>query len=426
MNIVIILVLLVVLLLVGMPIGFSLCIASLISIFVCTSIPISVVIEKMLLGVDNFLLLAIPLFILAANIMNKSGITTRIFDFARSLVGRVPGALGHANIVASLFFAGMSGAAVADSAALGKIEIKAMEDQGYPKDFAAAITCASATIGPIFPPSIPLVIYASIAQVSVAKLFVGGVVPGLLIAVVLMVMVYIISVRNSYPQTEAFSIREVFQTLKKAFLPLLAPVLVVVGILTGLFSPTEAAAAVTVYAFVIGFFIYKELKLSDFPQIFIETALTSSVILFIISASSVFSWYLNINKVGFLLIKFVQNMGITPVLFIIVTNVVLILLGMVMETTTVLMILTPLLLPVAQALGIDLVYFGVLIVFNLMIGLSSPPFGLGLFTVSEISGSSIEKVIKAILPFLPVLIIALILLVVFPDLIMWLPNLLLK
>ena len=380
----------------------------------------------MLLGVDNFLLLAIPLFVLAANIMNKSGITDRIFDFARSLVGRIPGALGHANIVASIFFAGMSGAAVADSAALGKIEIKAMEDQGYPTDFAAAITCASATIGPIFPPSIPMVIYASIAQVSVAKLFIGGVLPGLLIAVVLMVMVYIISIKKNYPLTEKFSFKEVFHSFRRSFLPLLAPVLVVAGILTGLFSPTEAAAVVTVYAFVMGYWIYKELKLSDLPEIFLETALTSSVILIIISTSSVFSWYLNINQVGIMLVKMVARLGMTPLLFILITNMVLIFLGMFMETTTVLMILTPLLIPVAGTLGIDLVYFGVLIVFNLMIGLSSPPFGLGLFTVSEISNIKLESVIKAIMPFLPVLLIALILLVIFPEIIMWLPNVLLN
>jgi tripartite ATP-independent transporter DctM subunit len=318
----------------------------------------------------------------------------------------------------------MSGAAVADSAALGKIEIKAMEDQGYPKDFAAAITCASATIGPIIPPSIPMVIYASIAQVSVAELFLGGILPGFLIALVLMIMVYIISVRRSYPQTEKFSLSELARSFKLAFLPLMAPILIIAGILSGLFSPTEAAAVVTVYAFVLGFFLLKELKMSDLPKIFIETALTSAAILFIISISSLFSWYLTINQIGALLVGFVQNVGLTPISFLIITNIVLILLGMVMETTTVLMILTPLLVPVVQLLGIDLVYFGVVMVLNLMIGLSTPPFGLGLFTVSGISDTKLEKVIVAILPFLPVLFIALILLIIIPEIVMFLPSLL--
>jgi tripartite ATP-independent transporter DctM subunit len=424
MNIIILLIIFVVLAIVGMPIGFSILISSIITIMSFSTIPLSIAIEKMLLGIDNFLLLAIPLFVLAANIMNKSGITTKIFDFARSLVGRIPGALGHANILASIFFAGMSGAAVADSAALGKIEIKAMEDQGYPKDFAAAITCASATIGPIIPPSIPMVIYASIAQVSVAELFLGGILPGFLIALVLMIMVYIISVRRSYPQTEKFSLSELARSFKLAFLPLMAPILIIAGILSGLFSPTEAAAVVTVYAFVLGFFLLKELKMSDLPKIFIETALTSAAILFIISISSLFSWYLTINQIGALLVGFVQNVGLTPISFLIITNIVLILLGMVMETTTVLMILTPLLVPVVQLLGIDLVYFGVVMVLNLMIGLSTPPFGLGLFTVSGISDTKLEKVIVAILPFLPVLFIALILLIIIPEIVMFLPSLL--
>lgn len=424
MNIIVILTLLIILIVFGMPIALALGISTFISLYFFSSIPLTILIEKMLLGVDNYLLLAIPLFVLAANIMNRAGITTRIFAFACSLVGRMPGALGHANIVASIFFAGMSGSAVADSAALGKIEIKAMEDQGYPKKFAAAVTCASATIGPIFPPSIPMVIYAGIAQVSVAKLFVGGVVPGLLIALVLMVMVHIISVKNSYPILEQFSWKEVWQTFKAAFLPLLAPVIVIGGILTGMFSPTEASAVVTVYAIIIGF-IYKEIKLSSFPQIFIETALTSAVILFIISTSSAFSWYLNINQIGIILINFVRDLGITALSFIVISNLMLICLGMFMETTTLLIILTPLLLPIANTLQINLVYMGVMIVFNLMIGLTSPPFGLGLFTVSEISETPLEEVIKAVLPFIPVLIIALILTIIFPQIIMWLPDFLL-
>lgn len=424
MNIIVILVLLIILIVLGMPIALALGISTFISLYFFSTIPLTILIEKMLLGVDNYLLLAIPLFVLAANIMNRAGITTRIFTFARSLVGRLPGALAHANIVASIFFAGMSGSAVADSAALGKIEIKAMEDQGYPKKFAAAVTCASATIGPIFPPSIPMVIYAGIAQVSVAKLFVGGVIPGLLIAVVLMTMVHFISVKNSYPVDAEFSWQDVTHSFIDAFLPLLAPVIVIGGILAGFFSPTEAAAIATLYAIIVGF-IYKELKFADFPEIFVETALTSSVILFIISTSSAFSWYLNINQIGMILISFVKEFGITALSFIIISNIMLILLGMFMETTTLLIILTPLLLPIANSLQINLVYMGVLIVFNLMIGLTSPPFGLGLFTVSEISETPLEDVITAVLPFIPVLIIALILTIIFPQIIVWLPNMML-
>lgn len=409
----------------GMPLGISLCASSLLVILTRMNVPLVIVVEKLQLGVDSFLLLAVPLFILAASVMNQAGITTRIFGFARAIVGWLPGALGHANVLASIVFAGISGSAVADDAALGNIEIKSMVDQGYPKGYAAAMTCASATIGPIFPPSIPMVIYAGIASVSVGKMFVGGVVPGLLIGAALMLLNHFISVKNNYPRDEKIPVKKIFSLFLQSFFPLMAPVIIIGGIVSGIFTPTEAAAVIVLYACVIGFFIYRELKISMFRGILMETVVTSGVVLFIISAASLFSWVLTVNQLGKTLTAIAGGIQ-SPVMFILVVNVILLILGMFMETTAILIVLSPFFIPIAQAFGVDLVHFGVMVVLNLMIGLSTPPFGLGLFTVSQVAQMKIEEVVKGILPFIPVLIAVLILVMFFPQLTLWLPNLLYK
>ncbi|MCM3759944.1 TRAP transporter large permease [Alkalihalobacillus oceani] len=408
---------------IGMPLAFSLGIGTAISVFFTMDVPLHIMVERMLLGVDSFLFLAVPLFILAAGIMNRAGITRRIFSFARALVGQVPGALGHSNVLASIIFAGISGSAVADSASLGKVEIKAMEEQGYPKPFSAAVTCASSTIGPIFPPSIPMVIFGGIAGVSVGELFLGGVIPGLLIAVCLMVLIYVISVRKNYPRDEKFSLGRAGKTFMSALFPLMTPVLIVGGIVTGVFTPTEAAAFTVVYAFILGFFVYRELKLAMLPEIFMETIITSAVVMLIISVASAFSWVLTMEQLGNLLAQWASAVD-NPLLFLVIINIFLLLLGMVMETTAVLIIMTPFFVPLAQTLGIDMVHFGVMMVLNLMIGLSTPPFGLGLFTTSKIADLSLEAVMKSILPFIPILLVALILVILFPTLTTWLPSLL--
>ncbi|KJS23245.1 MAG: ABC transporter permease [Clostridiaceae bacterium BRH_c20a] len=422
MNLIIVIILFVILTVIGMPLAFSLGISSFLTIAFMMNVPLGVLVERMIIGVDSFLLIAVPLFILAANIMNKAGITTKIFSFARSIVGSLPGSLGHANILASVVFAGISGSAVADNAALGRIEIKAMDDQGYPRKYSAAITCASATIGPIFPPSIPMVIYGGIAGVSVGKLFLGGVIPGLLIALTLMILNHNISVKNNYPRDESFSLGNVVREFRASFLPIMTPALIVGGIVFGIFTPTEAAAFAVFYAFILGLFIYRELKWSMIPGIFLETICTSTIVLFIISAASVLQWILTVEQLGVKLANMATSVD-SPLIFLIIINLILFLFGMVMETTAVLIIMTPFFVPIAQSLGIDLVHLGVAMVLNLMIGLSTPPFGLGLFTVSEVSELSIEDLAIAILPFIPVLIISLVLVILFPALTLWLPSL---
>lgn len=412
---------------IGVPLAFALGLATVSVIVGLGNVPLTIVLERLILGTDNFILVAIPLFILAANIMNHAGVTNRIFAFAESLVGHFPGALAHANIVSSVIFSGMSGSAVADCAALGKIEMKAMVDQGYPKKFAAGVTCASATIGPIFPPSIPMVIYGGISGVSVGKLFVGGVIPGLIIAVALMVYVHFTALRHSYPRSQGFSWRHLIREFQGAFLPVMTPVVIVGGILFGYFTPTEAAAFTVLYALILGFCVYGELRASMLPGILLETFVTSAIILFIISMASAFSWVLTVNRFGDFVIGVTRSLGSAdnPLLFLGVLNLAILALGMVMETTAILIIMTPILVPVVHAMGIDLVHFGVMFVLNLMIGLSTPPFGLALFTVAQVAGLSIEEMMRAIWPFVPPLLVVLILVIFIPGLTTWLPRLLL-
>jgi tripartite ATP-independent transporter DctM subunit len=423
MTLTLVLVLFATLAVIGVPIAFSLGIAATVSIYFTTSVPLTIVFERMLLGVDSFLFVAVPLFIMAASIMNRSGVTERIFSFARALVGHFPGALGYSNIMASIVFSGMSGSAVADNASLGKIEVDAMVKQGYPKKFAAAVTCASATIGPIFPPSIPFVIFGGIAGVSVGKLFLAGILPGILIALCLAVLVYYFAVKNDYPRDQQFVLKNVLVQLTRSFLPLLTPIFIIGGIVTGFFTPTEAAAFTVLYACILGFFVYGELKIAMFPDILKETFTTTAAVMLIIAAASAFSWILTMEQVGRVLADWAATAE-GPLFFLLLVSLVLFLLGMVMETTALLIIVTPFVVPAAQALDIDMVHFGVVVVLNLMIGLATPPFGLGLFTVSKISNLSIEQLSLGMLPFIPMLLIALLLVILFPSLTLWLPNLL--
>lgn len=423
MTLTLVLLIFAVLAIIGIPLAFSLGIAATISIYFTTSVPLTIVIERILLGVDSFLFVAVPLFIMAASIMNRSGVTERIFSFARALVGHFPGALGYSNILASIVFSGMSGSAVADNASLGKIEVDAMVKQGYPKKFAAAVTCASATIGPIFPPSIPFVIFGGIAGVSIGKLFLAGILPGLLIALCLAALVYYFSVKNDYPRDQQFVLKNVLVQFTRSFLPLLTPIFIIGGIVTGFFTPTEAAAFTVLYACILGFFVYGELKMSMFPDILKETFTTSAAVMLIIAAASAFSWILTMEQVGRVLADWASTAE-GPLMFLLLLSLVLFLLGMVMETTALLIIVTPFVVPAAQALNIDMVHLGVVVVLNLMIGLATPPFGLGLFTVSKISNLSIEQLSLGILPFIPMLLVALLLVILFPSMTLWLPNLL--
>ncbi|MFB0520413.1 MAG: TRAP transporter large permease [Desulfatiglandales bacterium] len=406
----------------SVPIAIAVGIAVIVTMAFFSPFPVLGMVQRMVTGIDSFILLSIPFFMLTGRLMNVGGITDRIFYSARCLIGHVRGSLAHANVIASMIFAGMSGSAVADAGGLGMVEMKAMTDQGYQRDFSAAITVASSTIGPIIPPSIPMVIYGAMAEVSVGKLFLAGFLPGALMGLSLMGLVYIMSFKQNMPRDELHSLREICRAFLGAFLPLLTPVIIVGGIVGGIFTPTEAAAVAAVYAFVLSFFVYKTITIRDIPSIIIDTLTTTAVVTFIISATSGFSWLLIVGKIGKVLAQLVFSLTRNPLIVLLILNIAMLFLGSLMEAGVVLILLVPILVPMVNALGIDLVHFGIIMVLNLMIGVATPPVGMSLFVVSEVSGLRVERLMRAVLPLLIPLIITLFFVTYFPDFVLLLPR----
>lgn len=413
----------IVLLLIGTPISISIGASAVLG---CINLgyPIMVIGQKMVSGIDSFLLIAIPLFILAGNLMNAGKITEKIFDFAKRLVGWIPGGLGHANIVASLIFAGMSGSAAADAGGLGTIEMEAMTTNGYDKEFSAGVTAASTVIGPIFPPSIPLIIYGSVASVSVSQLFMGGVIPGLLMALALMVTVVMFAVKRKY-QRFPFSLGLLGTQFLQSILSIITPLIILSGFVLGWFTPTEASSVAVAYALVIAIFVYRTLDWKTFKECLLESAITSANTLFIIGTSMLFSYVLIKEGVSLQIANFILGISDNPYLILLVINVVLLVLGMFMEPGAILTLMLPVLLPIVKILGIDLVHFGVVMVLNLMIGQVTPPFGVCLFIVSDVGDVPLNRLYRAILPFLVPLIIVLMLCTYFPQIVTWLPSMVL-
>lgn len=406
----------------SVPVAIALGVAVIITMMFFTPFPVLGMAQRMVTGIDSFVLVAIPFFMLTGRLMNEGGITDRIFDFARSLVGSLRGGLAHANVVASMIFAGMSGSAVADAGGLGMVEIKAMTDQGYRKEFAAAVTVASSTIGPIIPPSIPMVIYGAMAEVSVGRLFIGGFLPGVLMGVALMLLIYAMSFREHMPRDHPHTLQEVWRAFRKALLPLLTPVILVGGIISGIFTPTEAAAVAAVYAFVLCFFVYRTVRTRDIPAIMIDTLVTTSVVTFIISASAGFSFLLIVAKIGSILVESVSALTQNPLIVLFIINIVLLLLGALMEAGVLLILLTPILVPMMTTLGVDLVHFGVIMVLNLMIGVATPPVGMCLFVVSEANNIKLETLMREVIPQVIPLVAVLFLITYFPEVVLVLPR----
>ncbi|MGE4282448.1 MAG: TRAP transporter large permease [Clostridia bacterium] len=411
---------------IGVPIAISLGFGTVIAVLVTGKYDAVATIHRMIAGVDSYILLAIPFFILAGQLMNTGGITRKIFRFASSLVGHIPGGLGHANIVASIIFAGMSGSAVADAGGLGQVEMDAMTKEGYDADFSAAVTAASATIGPIIPPSIPMVVYGAAAEVSIGALFLGGFLPGLLLAAACMILVYVISVKRGYPKKERLEWKEVWVSFKGAFLSLLTPVIIIGGILGGIFTPTEAAVIAAVYSFFLGFILYKEITLEDLGQILINTVVSTATVILIIGGAAAFSWVIAMEGVPQKVASFLLSVTSNPYIIILLLNIVFLVLGMFMESLSILLITVPFLMPLINQLGLSPVHMGVVIVLNLMIGLSTPPVGMSLFVCAKIANVKLEKLYKAMIPFLVPLIVVLAMVSYFPDTVLLLPRLLLK
>lgn len=411
------------LLLFGMPIFFSLGLISLIYLMSHHEILLSVP-QRLTMTADSFPLLAAPFFILMGNLMNTAGVTRRIFNFANCLVGHIKGGLGHANVVASMIFAGMSGAAVADAAGLGTIEIEAMKEGGYDVDFAAAITAASSTIGPIIPPSLPLIIYGVLANTSVGGLFIGGVVPGVLMGLSLMIYVYFYAHDKNYPRHPFPKFREFFQIFREAFLSLLTPVILLGGIFSGVFTPTEAAAVAAFYALILGV-VYRELRITDLPEIILRTIETNAVVMALVMTASLFGWVITRAQIPQMMGKFLIGISTNPLVILLILDVFLLFVGCFMEAIAAQMILIPILLPVILRLGISPIHFGLVMVLNLMIGTLTPPIGVVLYVTAKVANISFERVTKTTFPFLIPLLIVLLLITLFPKLTMFLPSILL-
>jgi tripartite ATP-independent transporter DctM subunit len=407
-------------LLLGMPVAFTLGVSALLYIW-WADMPMIVMAQRMAGGLDSFPLLAVPFFILAANLMNTAGITDRLFAFATVLVGRLRGGLAQVNIMASIIFSGMSGSAVADAGGLGAMEIKAMRQAGYTPAFAAALTAASCVIGPMIPPSIPMVIYGVIADASVGRLFLGGVVPGLLAAGSLMLMIALTARRKKMPEGVAMSLSESTRATRRAILPMFTPVIIIGGILFGVFSPTEASAIACIYALFLGLF-YRQLTLSKIWTELVATARTTGAICLIVSTATLFAWLLTTLKVPQNTAAVLVGVTDSPLVLLLLISAVVFVVGFFLEGLAIMILIVPVMLPTLTAVGVDPIHFGVVLVFNLMIGLMTPPMGVGLFVVSSVSGERMEAIAREVFPMLVPLVIVLLLLIVFPPLVTALPD----
>jgi TRAP-type C4-dicarboxylate transport system permease large subunit len=450
----------------GLPVAMAMAAASLIYLLFVPSSPPFVVVHRMVSGIDSFPLLAVPFFILAGNLMNTAGITHRIYSYALALVGWLKGGLGHVNVVGSVVFAGMSGTAIADAAGLGTIEIKAMTDHGYDPEFAVGVTAASATLGPIIPPSLPFVIYGMMANVSVGALFLAGIFPGVVMALLMMLTVAYFAHKNGWGGDVKFEwpklLKALMETLVviawplviwllvtevgthaqltvlvglvllfaadklfnfQAVLPIMTPVLLIGGMTTGVFTPTEGAIAACVWALILGFLWYRTLHFKLFVKICLDTVETTATVLFIVAAASIFGWLLTATGVTAAIGQWVLGVTDQPWQFLLLANLLMLFVGCFLEPTAAITILVPILVPICQQLGIDLVHFGLIMVLNLMIGLLHPPMGMVLFVLARVANLSVERTTMAILPWLAPLLGSLILITYVPSISLWLPRL---
>jgi TRAP-type C4-dicarboxylate transport system permease large subunit len=449
----------------GIPVAIAMAGASLIYILASGNTPGMVVVHRMISGLDSFPLLAVPFFILAGNLMNNAGITNRIYNFALALVGWMKGGLGHVNIIGSVIFAGMSGTAIADAAGLGTIEIKAMRDHGYSKEFSVGVTAASATLGPIIPPSLPFVIYGMVANVSIGQLFLAGILPGLVMTLLMMLTVGYFAHKNNWGADIKFLWSRVgkagielaivigfplviwlavlvganpvvatgiamvalfaadWKWKFEAVLPIMTPVLLIGGMTTGIFTPTEGAVAASIWALFLGLFWYKTLSFKMLIKVSMETIETTATVLFIVAAASIFGWLLTATRVTDMVTMWVLGFTSSPWVFLLLVNLLLLFVGCFLEPTAAILIAIPVLMPAVLQLGIDPVHFGLIVVLNLMIGLLHPPMGMVLFVLARVARMSLERTTMAIVPWLVPLLGSLILITYIPIISLWLPKL---
>jgi len=412
-----------VLILLNVPIVYCMLIPS-VYYLLSNNIGLTVVAQRLMAGVDSFPLLAVPLFILAGQLMNGTGITRRIFNFCDKLVGHCTGGLAHANIIASVIFAGMSGSAIADAGGLGAIEVQAMKENGYDEDFSLAITGASSIIGPIIPPSVPAIVFAVSAGVSVGRLFIAGVIPGLLMAIALGILCYFMCRKKPQLKKPRASMKELWRAFREAFFPLMTPVIILYGTFSGIFTPTETSGITVLYCIILGI-ATKDLKIKELPKLLAKTARTTVSVTVLIAASGLFGYVLTRSQFPQKMSVFFLNATSNKYVMLLMINLLLLIVGTFMDNSAAIPILAPILMPIAISYGIDPLHFGLIFILNLMIGLLTPPVGLVLYTLTSISGVPFEKISKSMLPFIGVLICVLLIITFVPPLATWLPNLVL-
>ncbi len=405
----------------GMPVGVAL-VASSILYFVVEGLPELTVLQRMIGGLDSFPILAVPFFILAGSLMNAVSVTDRIFTFALACVGWMRGGLGHVNVAASVIFSGMSGAAVADAGGMGSIEIKAMRDAGYDDRFAIGITAASSVIGPLIPPSLPMIFYGVVASESIGRLFMAGVVPGLLTAFMLSAMIFFMARGRGYGRDRSFALAILWHSFQRAFLSLLTPVIIIGGIISGMVTPTEAAIAAVFYTLFLGLVVYRNLTLRKLGEVILETVETTGSVMFVVAAATVFAWILTANHLTEQLASILLGIAENKVAILLIINAILLIVGCFLETIAAITILVPVFLPIVAQFGISAEHFGVIVVFNLMIGLLTPPIGMVLFVLSRVARVPFERAVAGTLPFFIPLFIVLGLITFIPAISTWLPG----
>ena len=408
--------------LIGVPVAYSLCLSVSIILFNYLQMPQVLITQIMYSGIDSFSFMAVPFFMLAGAFMTAGGVTKRLVNFASSIVGSLTGGLAQVVAVSGMFFAAISGSSAATTAAIGSTMINEMEKKGYDRDFATGVVAAGGTVGIVIPPSITLVVYGVIAGVSIGELFIGGFAPGIIMGISMCIVSFLISRKKGWKGVGTFSFKKMIISFKDSFFALITPVIIIGGIYGGIFTPTEAAAVAAVYGIFVGLFIYRELKIKDFPKIIFQAVTGTTLIMFIVGASNVFGWMLTNLEIPHRLGLYIISVTSSPVVFLMIMNVLLLIIGTLVNASAAVVILTPIFLPVALQLGIDPLFFGVLMVVNLAIGCITPPVGLDLFVASAIAEVPLERVIKASLPFLAVLLLDLLILTFFPSIITFLPD----
>lgn len=411
-------------LIIGIPISFSLALGVVIFVLMTSGLPMDVLSQQLFQTASSFPMMAIPFFILAGDLMDRAGISKRLMDFVRILLGRFKGGLAHVMVGTEVIFSGLSGSAVADTAAMLKIVGPSMEKEGYPKDFTAALAAACGVLGPIIPPSIIMIVYGATMNVSVGALFVGGFIPGIILALSLIGLNYYYAIKYNLPKSETpISLRIILVGLKDASLALLVPIIIIFGIRGGVFTPTEGGAVAAAYSMFLGIFVYRTLSLKDITESALASGITAAVILLIIAASNPFGWVLSVNMIPQQFAEFITSLSNNKWVILTLINILLLLAGCLMEGAAVILLLGPILAPIALKIGLDPVHFAMIVIINISIGTITPPVGVNLFAAVPIAKTTMSRICKAIIPFILVESITLLLIIIFPQLTLWLPNL---